>query len=170
MINNFLYGNSKVITSGWFIKHTALLGFYRYALTRNYVTTIPLPQILPKRPPSFVPHIYSKEELKRLFDTALTYQHNKSYVEPYQVRIILIVTYALGLRIHETLSIKLKDIDVPQRVITISESKFYKSRLVPFSTELASVIEEYLDWRTHLKYSQDNFFVFRNRYYLLSKC
>jgi len=47
-INNFLYGESKAITSGWFIKHTALLGFYRYALTRHYINDIPLPSILPK--------------------------------------------------------------------------------------------------------------------------
>ncbi|WP_341757003.1 MULTISPECIES: tyrosine-type recombinase/integrase [unclassified Candidatus Tisiphia] len=161
MVNNFLYSSLQVITSGWFIKHTALLGFYRYALTRNYITKIPLPQTLPKRPQSFVPYIYSKEELKRLFDTALTYQKNKSYVEPYLVRTILILTYALGLRIHETLSIKLEDIDMTHHVITIRETKFYKSRLVPFSTQLTSVIVEYLDWRTHQKCFQDaNAFAF----------
>ena len=62
-INGFLYTNAATITSGWFIKHTALLGFYQYAITRNYVTVIPLPRILPKRPPSFVPYIYSNTEL-----------------------------------------------------------------------------------------------------------
>jgi integrase len=160
MINDFLYGSSQIITSGWFIKHTALLGFYRYALTRNYVTKIPLPQILPKRPPSFVPYIYSKEELKRLFDAALTYQHNRSYVEPYLIRSILILTYSLGLRTRETLSLKLKDIDMQQHVLIISESKFYKSRLVPFSKQLAYVIKEYLGWRKQQKYSKDNDFVF----------
>jgi site-specific recombinase XerD len=147
MINNFLYGGVKSITSGWFIKHTAILGFYRYAFTRNYVTAIPLPNILPKRPQPFVPYIYSKEELKLLFDTALSYQKNKSHISPHMVRIVLILTYSLGLRIHETLSIKLGDIDVNNSVLTIQESKFYKARLIPFNNEIKEIVEGYLRWR-----------------------
>lgn len=163
-INNFLYGNSKGITSGWFVKHTALLGFYRYALARNYITEIPLPRILPNRPQPFVPYIYSKEELKRLFDAALTYQKNKSFVQSYTVRAILILTYALGLRLHETLSIRLDDIDIKHHVITIRKSKFYKSRLVPFSAELACVITTYLKWRVQQKYSPNtSAFLFMGR-------
>ena len=146
-INGFLYSNAATITSGWFIKHTALLGFYQYAVTRNYVTVIPLPRILPKRPPSFVPYIYSKTELKCLFNTALNYQKNRSHVAPYMVRMVLILTYALGLRIHETLSITLNDIDMDNLVITIQQSKFYKSRLVPFNPQIKDEIEKYLQWR-----------------------
>lgn len=74
----FLYGvNQDKITSAWFIKHTAILGFYRYAFTRGFVDDIPLPKILPKRPPPFVPYIYSKQELRQLLDAALCYQKNK---------------------------------------------------------------------------------------------
>lgn len=156
MLNGFLYGNFATITSGWFIKHTALLGFYRYALIRNYVTKIPLPRILPKRPQPFVPYIYSKQELKRLFDTTLIYQKNKSHVKPYMVRTILILTYALGLRLHETLSIRLSDVDMKNHVIIIQQSKFYKSRIVPFNTQLADVIAAYLDWRITQKKSQNS--------------
>ncbi|MBP6023825.1 tyrosine-type recombinase/integrase [Ferruginibacter sp.] len=145
-INDFLYGRAS-ITSGWFIKHSALLGFYKYALARNYITQIPLPDILPKRPPPFVPYIYSNSELKRLFDTALTYQVNRSHIAPYMVRTLLILTYALGLRLHETLSITLGDIDMDRLVITIQQSKFYKSRLVPFNQQIKKVMNSYLHWR-----------------------
>lgn len=105
IINNFLYGDAHTVTSSWLVKHAALFGFYQYALTRDYVTKVPLPSILPKRPQGFVPYIYSQSELKLLFDTALTYQKNKSCILPYTVQTALILTYALGLRIHETLSL-----------------------------------------------------------------
>lgn len=153
-VNNFLYGSSPTITSGWFIKHTALLGFYKYALARGYVTQIPLPHALPKRPPPFVPYIYSTSELKLLFDAALTYQINKSFIAPYMVRTTLILTYALGLRIHETLSVTLNDIDLDNSVITIHQSKFYQSRLVPFNPQIKEVIKRYLQWRVKQKQSQ----------------
>lgn len=165
MVNSFLYSGSPVITSGWFVKHSALLGFYRYALTRNYVTTIPLPPILPKRPKNFVPYIYSQKELKLLFDTALTYQENRSATLPRMVQAVLILTYFLGLRIHETLSIKLDDIDLGNSLIIIQKSKFYKSRLVPFNIQIRKFIEEYLQWRIQQKQSQSldaSLFVARN--------
>ncbi len=154
MVDTFLYGASTIITSGWFIKHTALLGFYQYAFARNYIKEIPLPHILPKRPQPFVPYIYSKAELKRLFETALTYPVNRSHIAPYMVRTTLIITYALGLRIHETLSLSLSDIDMDNLVITIRQSKFYKSRLVPFNQQIKKVIKEYLQWRVKQKQPQ----------------
>jgi len=153
-VNSFLYGSSATITSGWFIKHSSLLGFYKYALARNYVTQIPLPDILPKRPPPFVPYIYSNAELKRLFDTGLTYQVNRSHIAPFMVRTILIITYGLGLRIHETLSITLNDIDMDNQVITIQQSKFYKSRLLPFNQQVKKIIKTYLQWRIKRKQPQ----------------
>ena len=108
-----------------------------------------------QRPPPFIPYIYSKQELKLLFDTALTYQKNKSFVQPYMIRTILILTYALGLRLHETLSIKMADVDMKNNLVIIQQSKFYKSRLVPFSSELAKVIKTYLKWRIKQKFPQD---------------
>lgn len=146
-INEFLYENVNEITSGWFVKHTAILGLYKYALTRNYVDVIPLPQILPKRPQPFIPYIYSQDELKLIFNSALNYAKNKSHISPYTVQTILFITYALGLRIHETLSITLNDIDIDNSVITIQESKFYKSRLTPFNLQIKEVIEKYLKWK-----------------------
>ena len=42
------------VTSAWHVKHTTLLGFYRYAIGRGHVAEAPLPTVLPKRPPAFV--------------------------------------------------------------------------------------------------------------------
>lgn len=147
MINHFLYGDSQAITSGWFVKHTALLGFYQYALTRHYVAEIPLPRILPKRPQPFVPYIYSRNELKRLFDTALAYQKNKSHIPPHMAQAVLVLTYSFGLRLHETVSITLGDIDLCNSVLTIQQSKFYKSRLLPFNQQIKAFIKSYLQRR-----------------------
>ncbi len=147
MVHHFLYGKSKTVTTGWFVKHTALLGMYQYAISRNYVTEIPLPKTLPKRPPGLIPYIYTQQELTLLFDGALAYQKNRSHIEPYMVRTSLILTYTLGLRVHETLSITLADIDMNNMIITIRQSKFYKSRLVPFNQQIKKFLKNYLQWR-----------------------
>ena len=154
MTYRYLYGGSDAVTTGWFVKHTALLGLYQYATSRNYTIAIPLPKMLPKRPQGLVPYIYSQRELRLLFDGALTYQKNKSRIEPYMVRIALILTYTLGLRVHETLSITLNDLDMENLVVTIQQSKFYKSRLVPFNQQIKDILNTFLQWRKSQKQHQ----------------
>lgn len=141
----FLY-KSKIdkITSAWFIKHTAVLGFYQYAFTRGFVDKIPLPKVLPKRPPPFVPYIYSKQELRQLLDATSCYQKNKSFIEPYMIRVILLLLYATGMRMCEALALKLIDIDLVQNIITVQHAKFYKSRLLPIGNQLSEVLKDYL--------------------------
>lgn len=153
-INSFLYVDAQTVTSSFFAKHSALFGFYQYTLARGYVVASPMPSTLPKRPQSFVPYIYSTKELKLLFDTALTYQKNKSCIHACTVQTTLILIYALGLRIHEALSLTLQNIDMENHVITIEQSKFYKSRLVPFSIQIKDAIAKYLEWRIDQKQPQ----------------
>lgn len=145
-VNTFLYGNSK-LTATWFIKHTALLGFYTYVISRGYIKTSPLPKILPKRPPAFVPYIYTKQEIKLLLDTTLIYKTKKGHIEPYVVRFILLLLYSTGLRISEALNLLIEDINLSEAVITVKATKFYKARLVPFNQQLLKLINEYLGWR-----------------------
>jgi integrase/recombinase XerD len=66
-VNTFLIGDGPLTTS-WYVKHNALRGFYRYAISRRFVTTSPLPLTIPKLPP-FKPFIYSPAELRRILDS-----------------------------------------------------------------------------------------------------
>tara|TARA_R110002050_G_scaffold83619_1_gene178825 strand:- start:4240 stop:5184 length:945 start_codon:yes stop_codon:yes gene_type:complete len=155
IVNDYLYGQSSIVTSNWFGKYSALKGFFQYALARGYITEIPLPAILPKRPQHIQPYVYSREELKRIFDAALNYQKNRSKTDPFMVQMVLVMTYTLGLRIHETLAIKLENIDMKESVITINDSKFYKSRLVPFNLQLKKKLEIFFEWRKQQGQPQD---------------
>ncbi len=55
-------------------KYGALAGFYRYAISRGYATRSPLPAAdeEPREPPSTQPYIYSREELRHLFEAVNT--------------------------------------------------------------------------------------------------
>ena len=46
------------ITSHWRQKHSTLKNFYRFAVTRGFAETSPLPTVLPKIPPPLTPYIY----------------------------------------------------------------------------------------------------------------
>lgn len=154
MVTEFLYDRIP-ITSAWFIKHTALLGFYEYAIGRGFVDSSPLPLTLPKRPPAFVPYIYTRDELRQLFKAALTYQKNRSCIEPFMINKLLLVLYSTGLRLREALSLTMNNVDFPHAVIIVEETKFYKSRLVPFGKQLAEELSKYLKWRKKKGFPQE---------------
>jgi len=60
------------------------------------------------------------------------------------MRVALILLYCCGLRRGEVLRVCLADIAMDQRVLRINQTKFHKSRLVPFSPSVARELLAYL--------------------------
>lgn len=135
------------ITRYWHRKLTFLRGFYRYAISRGYVAEAPLPTMVPKQPERFVPHIYSREELQRLLDGTANYQNQRIQMEPHTFRTILLALYGAALREGECLSLTLSDVDLHQSLLTIRDTKFYKSRLVPLGCDLNKAMLRYAGQR-----------------------
>lgn len=146
----FLYGKGPV-TSAWHVRHNALKGFFRYVISRDYGAKMPLPEVIPQRPPPFVAYIYSREELRHLLQATKTYQRNCSCMEPETMRVIVLLLYATGLRIREVVALNRADVDFDQSLLTVVKSKFYKSRLIPFSPPLGRVLQGYLSRPTGLE-------------------
>ena len=130
-------------------KHGALAGFYRYAISRGYVTRSPLPDNEPKPPASAPPHIYSRDELRRLFDFDAMVASRRSAVQldAATFRTLLVLLYGSGLRVREAMRLTMADVDLREAVLTIRGTKFYKSRLVPIGPHLAHVLETYAPLR-----------------------
>ena len=131
------------ITRFWHRKYEVLRGFYRFAIARGHVDRSPLPKIVPKAP-EFVPHIFSHEELQQLLDASANCESPRSKLQPHTWRMLILLLYGAALRISEALSLTLADVDLPAGILTIRESKFYKTRLVPMSPDLSSALETYV--------------------------
>ena len=134
------------VTRFWHRKHEVLRGFYRFAMARGYAASSPLPKIVPK-PPHFVPHIYSQDELQRLLNATACCEGSRCKLQPYTYRMLILLLYAAGLRISEALSLRLPNVDLTAGILTIRESKFYKTRLVPMSPVLSGALGEYVAQR-----------------------
>jgi integrase/recombinase XerD len=136
------------ITSYWHNKYQALLGFYRYAISRGHASEVPLPSELPKRSPQFAPYVYSREELRRLVDAADCYQRGESSLDPITFRTILLLLYGTGLRNGEIIRLDRVDVDLDNHLLTIRLTKFHKSRLVPFGPQMHRALTAYVNSRT----------------------
>ncbi|SOE57522.1 Site-specific recombinase XerD [Burkholderia sp. D7] len=136
----FLAGNGP-ITAFWHRKLNALRGFYRFAIARGYTISSPLPLTVPKEPRTFVPYIYSREEMKRLL--AATADRERCNLSSLTCRTLLLLLYGTGLRIGEAVGLNLADMDLDSGILCIRESKFYRTRLVPTGPDLTSVLAQY---------------------------
>jgi len=144
----FLRGKGN-FTGYWHRKHSALLGFYRYAVSRGYVSRLPVPTTVPKQPAAVTPYIYSQDELRRLLDATERYRKwkHRLLLEPRTFRTLLLLLYGAGLRGCEARRLKLSDVNTAAAMLTIRDTKFYKTRLVPLGPDLNGVIAEYAEWR-----------------------
>lgn len=142
----YLAGTGPV-TRTWHFKHTALKGLFRFAVSRGHLKKAPLPKEVPKRPPTLVPYIYSRAEIRRLLDAIPCFRCPCIRVEPQTLRALLLLFYGAGLRRGEALRLSVTDVDLANSLLTIRHTKFFKSRLVPISADLTRVLRDYACWR-----------------------
>lgn len=95
------------------------------------------------------PFIFDTAQARRLFDLVQTLpdkggtvQRGKTY------HALFAVLYGLGLRVSEVCHLRVEDVDLERRLLVIRETKFYKSRLVPFGPKLEKLLKTHLQLRT----------------------
>ena len=92
------------------------------------------------------PHIYSDAEIAALLDQArLLYPRDGLCPRTYVTCFSLLAS--TGLRLSEACRLASSDVDLAQGLITIRESKFHKSRLVPLHPTTARALTQYKTYR-----------------------
>ncbi len=139
-------------------KYCTLNGFYRYAISRGHASRSPLPDNEPRPPKSAPPHIYSLDELKRLFDprTMQLTKRRTGHLDAMTFRTLLFLLYGAGLRLGEASRLATSDVDLVQGILTIRDAKSYKSRLVPIGSDLLRILERYTSARKTFPIEQRN--------------
>jgi site-specific recombinase XerD len=102
---------------------------------------------VPKVHDDYVPYVFSETELDRLFHGAdaleKTSQVQKNTLIHVEEPMILRLLYGCGLRIGETLSLKMGDVDLVAGVLTLKCTKGDKQRFVPMHHSLTEILEHY---------------------------
>ncbi len=147
-------GGSGPVTTSWHQKLSTLRGFYRFAIDRGHVASAPMPTTVPKFLGYARPYIYSSEELRCLLSAAqiLAARHKAAQgnFQTLTFRTLLLLLYGAGLRISEALSLSVDDVDVRESMLTIRNSKFFRTRLVPIGPKLTAVLQTYANERYRL--------------------
>ena len=99
---------------------------------------------VPKRSAEFVPYIFTKDELARIFLAA-----DKTPITPSSpirhliIPVLFRLIYTCGLRASEALRLKICDVDLEQGVITINGAKGDNDRMVGISDSMLKYMRDY---------------------------
>lgn len=148
-VQAFLAGQGPV-TTYWHQKYRILSGFYHFALNRGYLEVSPLPTIVPKCPPPMTPYIYSVAELRRLLDATECLQTPMSPLQAETFHTLLLLLYGTAMRVSEALALSLADVNLGESLITVRETKFFKTRWVPIGPKLTLALTAYAERRRRL--------------------
>jgi integrase/recombinase XerD len=118
--------------------------FARFLCDMGYPSYIPE---VPRFKTSFVPYIFSKEEVAAIFSSCDRFlpgriPHNAAYtMMPALFRLL----YSTGLRLGEALALEGKDVNLTEKHVTVRQSKNGTERLVPISDSMADACLQYID-------------------------
>ena len=94
------------------------------------------------------PFLFEPDQARRLLVfTAQLPDNPQAHQRGLVYSMIFALCYGLGLRVSEAARLCLQDIDWDRCVLTIHQTKFAKSRLVPFGPKLAARLKDYLQKR-----------------------
>ncbi len=127
-----------------------------YLLDQGIKTYVPQ---LPKyRRGTFIPYIYSHEEINAIFRACDSLRMKNRSVDSCMsiMPCLLRLLYGTGIRISEALSLQNKDVNISDQYLTLKESKNGKDRLVPMSDSLTTVCKDYLAHRDKLPVNELN--------------
>jgi len=118
---------------------SALRSFYRFGLTRGYVTKNPARGIVGPKRSRPLPQFLRESEMNRLLDdmpVGDSYRELLAYI-------IVLVFYSTGMRLAELVGLDDANIDFDTRVIKVL-GKGSKQRLIPFADELEEGLKIYV--------------------------
>ena len=108
--------------------------FAQFLANQGYQSYI-LPE-LPKRCSKHIPYIFTKDEIKRIFEYVDNLKPSKVSTGDLMFPFLFRILYGCGLRISEAASLLKSDVDTENGVLRIRHGKNDNERLVPMSDSL----------------------------------
>lgn len=155
--------------------------FAEYVRTLDPRTEVPPPKLLPCRIRRRPPHLYRKDDVRRLIEAAHQIDPSNQIKGP-TLGTLFGLLATTGMRVSEALALDCRDVDMDRELLTIHLAKGNKSRLVPLHASTVTALRRYASIRDNVYPRRTNpgFFVWEggvrlgydsvNRWFLLVAC
>jgi integrase len=131
--------------ASWALRLAAVRGFARHLASLNPKTEVPPPGILPplKRAK---PYVYRNAEISALLAAALALPPADG-LRRWTYHCFFGLLAVTGLRLSEAIGLQRDEVDLKAGVLTVRQSKFGKSRLVPLHLTACAALRSYCERR-----------------------
>ena len=123
--------------------------FAQYWSATDPRTEVPPQGLLPHRYRRRSPYIYNHNEISQLIQAAKMLPSTTG-LRPYTHSTVLGLLVVTGMRISEITNLNREDVDLTQGILTIRQTKFGKSRLVPIHPSTQCVLQDYASRRDRI--------------------
>jgi integrase/recombinase XerD len=147
-------------TVSWRDKYHLLMYFLEFWSARGEIAPVLMPPPRPPIPRTFVPHIYSKEQVRSLLRAASGIpQRYKESTSPQTLRTLFLFLYGTGANVGEAVALKSSDIDMKRGTVTVRNNRYNLARMIPICKDLQVAMQRYERWRLRRHIRTDLFFV-----------
>jgi len=148
MVENFLTSRPRKVAKSYNQLLGVLRGWFNWLVVQERLGQSPL-HIEPRRITGVrPPFLFEQDQIRRLLAVAAELpDDHQAHQRGLVYSTIFTLCYGLGLRVGEAVRLRLQDIDWDRCVLTIHDTKFAKSRLVPFGPKLAAKLKAYVQQR-----------------------
>jgi integrase/recombinase XerD len=95
------------------------------------------------------PYIYTLDEVQHLLMAARGYPSPRVPLRPLTLYTSVLMAYCTGLRLGELVRLTVGDLDRAEAILTIRETKFFKTRRLPLPPTVMTGLQEYLHARAY---------------------
>ncbi len=103
-----------------------------------------------------MPHIYTRNEIRRIMVAAPTFVRSQDPLRPVVFSTLVGLLYATGLRVGEAVKLDLADVDLRRQLVLIRRTKFGKTRYVPLAPCTTKQLAVYVAQRRKAGFSQES--------------
>jgi integrase len=154
---------SEVATVTWRQKYFLLLRFFEFLHRRKALPLIPMPPLRPAVRQTFVPYIYTRQEIVRLLAATTSCQQGQNcIIHAETFHALLLTLYTTGARLGEAVGLKTKDVNFKTGMLNIKGSGLKGGRVIPLNRQLLEQLRSYNDWKTRAGISGEHLFTYEN--------
>ena len=144
----------------WRSKYSLLQNFFDFWTIRGAIDPITMPR--PKAPErkTYVPHVYSREQIRALLRAAfLLRQRYKDSTSPQTMRTLILFLYGTGASVGEAVALDTTDVNLASGTVTLRRNRHDRPRTIPICKDLCTAMRKYERWRSRHQIRCGSFFV-----------
>lgn len=150
VVNAFMRSRHRPAPKSYNLLLSVLQRWFTWLVAHEHIVESPLKLVSRRLTGTRPPFLFKHTDVRRLIAFAAELPENNNRQPGLVYPMLFVLIYGLGLRVSEAAHLRLSDIDWSRGVLTIQETKFLKSRLVPVGPKMLVRLKRYLENRERL--------------------